>query len=95
MISRSRIRLVVFDWAGTLVDCGSRAPALAFVETFARFGVTASEAQARAPMGMPKRPHIEAMLAMPEIAAAWIAAHGAPDAAAVDRLYDAFEPLAA
>ena len=62
------IRLVIFDWAGTLVDHGSRAPALAFVETFAKFGVTASEAEARAPMGMPKRPHLAEMLAAPPLA---------------------------
>lgn len=91
----SRIRLVVFDWAGTLVDCGSRAPALAFVETFARFGVTVTEAEARAPMGLPKRPHLAQMLAAPRIAAAWAEAQGAADDAALDRLYAAFEPLAA
>ncbi|MEM8754319.1 MAG: phosphonoacetaldehyde hydrolase [Pseudomonadota bacterium] len=95
ILDRSRIRLVVFDWAGTLVDCGSRAPALAFVETFARFGVEVTEAEARGPMGMPKRPHIEAMLAEPRVAEAWATRHGPADSKAVDRLYETFEPLAA
>ena len=89
------IKLVVFDWAGTLVDYGSRAPALAFVETFARFGVEASEAEARAPMGMPKRPHIEQMLAAPPMAARWQAAHGPVTQQTIDNLYEAFEPIAA
>lgn len=89
------IKLVVFDWAGTLVDHGSRAPALAFVETFARFGVEASEAEARAPMGMPKRPHIQQMLADPPLAARWTAKHGDITADTIDELYEAFEPIAA
>lgn len=59
------IRLAVFDWAGTLVDHGSRAPVLAFVETFARAGVEASEAEARVPMGLEKRAHLAAMLNEP------------------------------
>ncbi|MEM7269117.1 MAG: phosphonoacetaldehyde hydrolase [Pseudomonadota bacterium] len=89
------IRLVVFDWAGTLVDHGSRAPVLAFVETFAAFGVEVTEAQARAPMGLPKRPHIEAMLADPVIAADWRQKQGDVTEAAIDTLYATFEPLAA
>ena len=89
------IRLVIFDWAGTLVDHGSRAPALAFVETFAKFGVTASETEARAPMGMPKRPHLAEMLAAPPLAARWAAAHGPATDATIDQLYNAFEPIAA
>ena len=89
------IKLVVFDWAGTLVDHGSRAPALAFVETFARFGVEASEAEARAPMGMPKRAHIEQMLAALPMSARWQAAHGPVTQQTIDDLYEAFEPIAA
>ncbi len=84
------IQLVVFDWAGTLVDHGSRAPALAFVEAFARFGITATEAEARAPMGLPKRAHIAAMLATPTIAAQW---GGPVDDAAIDKVYACFVPL--
>lgn len=89
------IKLVVFDWAGTLVDHGSRAPALAFVETFAQFGVEASEAEARAPMGMPKRPHIQQMLAAAPMAARWEEAHGPVTDETIDQLYEAFEPIAA
>ena len=89
------IRLVVFDWAGTLVDHGSRAPALAFVEAFARFGVKATEAEARAPMGLPKRAHIAAMLRAPAIRAEWEATRGAADEAAIDEVYALFVPLTA
>ena len=62
------IQAVVFDWAGTLVDCGSCGPVQAFVESFAAHGVQVTTAEARAPMGMGKREHVAAMLAMPRIA---------------------------
>lgn len=87
----SRFKAVIFDWAGTMVDFGSFAPVAALVAGFADFGVTVSVAQARGPMGLPKRDHISALLADPALAAAWQAAQGrAPDAAAVDRVLAAF-----
>ena len=90
----SRFKAVVFDWAGTMIDFGSFAPMGAFVETFARFGVATSIADARKPMGLPKRSHIAAMLAEPHIAAGWARAQGsAPDEAAIDAVYGVFVPL--
>jgi len=65
------LKAVVFDWAGTIVDFGSLAPMGAFVRLFANHGITISIAQARVPMGLPKLAHIEALGAMPEIAAQW------------------------
>ena len=44
--------------------------------------VAVSMDEARKPMGLPKRQHIQAMLADPGIAGRWQAAQGAPDAAA-------------
>jgi phosphonoacetaldehyde hydrolase len=88
------LRAVIFDWAGTTVDFGSRAPMGAFVEVFARFGVTISIPEARAPMGLPKRDHIAALIADPAIAARWAAAHGAPAGEAeIDEIYRQFIPL--
>jgi phosphonoacetaldehyde hydrolase len=88
------LRAVVFDWAGTTVDHGSRAPAIVFQEIFRRRGVSITSAQARAPMGMAKRDHIAAIAAMPEVAAAWRAAHGNPfQEADIDALYEDFLPL--
>ena len=58
---RSRIKLVVFDWAGTTIDHGCLAPAAAFRELFAAHGIEATLEQARAPMGLEKRDHIRAM----------------------------------
>lgn len=53
-----RIQAAILDWAGTVVDHGSRAPMDAFVRAFAEFGVAISIADARGPMGMAKRDHI-------------------------------------
>jgi len=61
---------------------------------FAQFGVEISVAEARGPMGMAKRDHIKTLMAVPRIAAAWQAAHGAaPDDAAIDRVYEVFVPM--
>ena len=88
------IRAVILDWAGTVVDHGSRAPMGAFVRAFATFGVDISIADARGPMGMAKRDHIRTVLRLPTVAAAWQARRGhAPAEADVDALFDVFEPM--
>ena len=90
------VRAVIFDWSGTVVDFGSRAPAAAFVEVFREFGVELSEAEARGPMGLPKWDHLRALGDLPRIGAAWRAAHGrAFEDADADRLHEVFEPLTA
>jgi phosphonoacetaldehyde hydrolase len=87
------VQAAIFDWAGTTVDWGSLAPMGAFVETFAQFGVEISIDEARGPMGMAKRPHIQALVALPRITEAWKRAHGrAPGEAEIDALYEVFAP---
>jgi phosphonoacetaldehyde hydrolase len=86
--------LVIFDWAGTMVDFGCRAPVAALVEAFARHGVRLDEAAARADMGKAKIDHVRALLARPEVRAAWIMATGAaPSEADVVALMDDLGPL--
>jgi phosphonoacetaldehyde hydrolase len=94
MTDRARIRLVVFDWAGTTVDYGCFAPVSAFQQVFARRDVPVTTAEARAPMGLHKRDHIRAMFAMPEVAARWrkVADRDWTEAD-VDALYHDFTPL--
>ena len=88
-----RVKAVIFDWAGTVIDYGSLAPMGAFVETFAEFGVQISIDEARGPMGMAKRPHIVAIMALPRVAEAWAKRHGhAPTEADIDAVYAAFVP---
>src|SRR5688572_5921778 len=91
---RGKLQALVLDWAGTLVDHGSCAPAAVFVEVFRRVGVPITTAEARGPMGMAKRAHIEAVLADPDVAARWQERHGRVSTTAdVDVLYADFLPL--
>jgi len=88
------LKAVIFDWAGTIVDYGSRAPMGAFVEVFAQFGVPLTIAEARRPMGLPKWDHIKALSVDPDIARRWREAHGSlPTDADVDKIYEVFVPL--
>ena len=90
------VRAVIFDWSGTVVDFGSRAPAAAFVEVFREFGIELTVAEARGPMGLAKRDHIRALGRIPRIDAAWREAHGrAPGDSDIERIHDRFEPLTA
>ena len=93
-MSERAISAVVFDWAGTTVDYGCRAPALVFQEIFSRCGVPITVEQARGPMGATKRDHIAQILEMPEVRDRWLEAHGeTPGEQDVDRLYEQFLPL--
>jgi phosphonoacetaldehyde hydrolase len=90
----ARIQAVVFDWAGTTVDHGSRAPAQVFQEIFRRRGVEITAAEARGPMGRAKHEHIALVAALPRVAAAWQVVHGQPASAAdVLAMYHDFLPL--
>lgn len=90
----STIEAVILDWAGTVVDFGSRAPMGAFVRAFAEFGVAIEVADARGPMGMAKWDHIRAVGHAPRVAAAWRAKHGRDFSDAdVDTIFSVFEPL--
>ncbi|MGO9660446.1 MAG: phosphonoacetaldehyde hydrolase [Acidimicrobiales bacterium] len=88
------LKAVVLDWAGTTVDFGCMAPVATFMRAFADAGVAITVAEARAPMGMPKWEHIQAIIRTEAVAARWEAAHGErPGDADVDRLYKRFLPL--
>ncbi|SMP75861.1 phosphonoacetaldehyde hydrolase [Neorhodopirellula lusitana] len=92
--SHIKTRLVVFDWAGTTIDFGSRAPAAAFAEVFAANGVSVTDSEARGPMGLNKREHLIAMLNDPSIAERWEKRYGRSwTEEDVDRMYDSFVPV--
>ena len=89
-----KIKLVVFDWAGTLLDFGCQAPAGAFVAAFAQRGIAVTLAEARRPMGLHKKDHIRAMLQTPELAARWKAQTGSDHTEAdVESLYQLVTPM--
>jgi phosphonoacetaldehyde hydrolase len=89
----NHVKAVIFDWAGTVVDHGSLGPMGVFVEAFASFGVAITIEEARRPMGIAKRPHVAALLALPRIAEEWQRVRGeTPTEADVDAVYDVFVP---
>ncbi len=91
---RGPVQAVILDWAGTILDFGSRAPAGVFVEVFRRQGVAITIEEARGPMGAHKRTHIEMVAALDAVRARWQAAHGrAPGEADIDAMYADFIPL--
>jgi phosphonoacetaldehyde hydrolase len=88
------IKAVIFDWAGTTVDFGSRAPMGAFVKLFEKNGISITIDEARIPMGMNKWDHIEALLQLPQIQHQWQKIHGAAATTVdIDRLLEEFIPM--
>jgi phosphonoacetaldehyde hydrolase len=88
---KKNIQLVIFDWAGTLVDFGCCAPLSAFVEAFAAAGLPISDEVARRPMGAHKRDHAREILHYPEVAARVRSdLKREPDDTLVDELYRDF-----
>ena len=73
---KDRFDLVIFDWAGTMVDFGCQAPILALIEAFAAERIALDAALARRDMGKAKDAHVASLLAYPEVIAAWRARHG-------------------
>jgi phosphonoacetaldehyde hydrolase len=89
-----KLRAVIFDWAGTMVDFGSRAPVIALRQLFERHGVSITAAEAREDMGRAKRDHIASLLSRPQIARAWHASTGAPaNAETASILVQEIEPM--
>ena len=91
---RGPVKAVILDWAGTTLDYGCLAPAVAFIEVFHRHGVDISMAEARGPMGTHKKVHIRSIAQNPMVAARWRDAH-ARDCTEedVDTLFREFVPL--
>lgn len=90
----SAIQAVIFDWAGTTVDHGSIAPALAFVEIFQRMGIEITIEEARGPMGKSKREHIVSIASHPRVNTLWLERFGkSPDDHDIQSLYNDFIPV--
>jgi phosphonoacetaldehyde hydrolase len=94
MAIRNRFDLVIFDWAGTMVDFGCQAPVIALREAFALRGVAISDVQARRDMGKSKADHVRALLRDPDINKAWMEARGSlPEEEGVHELMADLVPL--
>jgi phosphonoacetaldehyde hydrolase len=94
MTLKSHFDLVIFDWAGTMVDFGCEAPVTALIEAFGREEVVLEAQVARRDMGIAKIDHVRNLLRESEVAAAWHAAKGrASDERDVDILMAHLGPL--
>lgn len=93
--AQADVKVVIFDWAGTVVDWGSKAPMVAVQKVFEAEGVPITPEEALGPMGLEKRRHIEKLLDDPNIANRWRLSHeGAwPTAADTNKLYKALNPM--
>ncbi|MFO1091384.1 MAG: phosphonoacetaldehyde hydrolase [Hyphomicrobiales bacterium] len=93
-MSANTVRAVVFDWAGTVIDHGSQAPMGVFVKAFGKFDVKITVDEARGPMGMAKRDHIKALMALDSVSKQWLKRHGrTPTEADIDKVYEVFVPM--
>ena len=90
---RGGIKALVLDWSGTLADAYVIAPAVVFVEVFAKQGVEISMLEARGPMGLRKDLHIKKLTEDPVIAERWKQVKGAyPTQKDVDAMFADFVP---
>uniref|UniRef100_T1JNM5 Phosphonoacetaldehyde hydrolase n=1 Tax=Strigamia maritima TaxID=126957 RepID=T1JNM5_STRMM len=90
---RGTVKAVIFDWAGTIIDCGVFAPTKTFKKIFEAEGVAITDAEARGPMGLDKRMHIEKILQNQNVKERWFEIHGdfhTKDD--IDRMYASFVP---
>lgn len=88
------IKCVIFDWAGTIVDYGSLAPVMAFVNLFANRGIEVSPAIVRLGMGLDKKEHTRLILNHPEVSGQWEEKFGrTPNDADLDSVYGELEEI--
>ena len=57
-----KVKMVVFDWAGTTVDYGSSAPMVVFELVFKEAGINLTRNEIKGPMGMEKKSHLRTLL---------------------------------
>ena len=89
-----RIKGIVLDGSGTLVDPGVYAPAVVFKEIFKNKGINISMEEARKPMGNHKKVHIQKILEDKNVAHRWYTKFGFnPNPKDVDELFEQFKPL--
>lgn len=90
---QGKIKAVILDWAGTVLDCGVYAPAVVFVEVFETEGVPITMEEAREPMGTHKKVHIRKITQLEPVRRRWYEKFGRyPEEVDVERMYQNFIP---
>ncbi len=89
-----RLKAIIFDWAGTVVDFGSLCPVGALQRAFAEKSINVAPKDINRFMGIHKREHVRAILSLPGSTEQWQLAYGrkpAPDD--VDELHALAEQI--
>jgi len=90
---QGKVKGVILDWAGTVLDCGVYSPAVVFIDVFKREGVPISMEEARLPMGAHKKVHIRKITEIGPVRERWKAKFGAyPTEKDVERMFVNFVP---
>lgn len=91
---RGKVKALILDWSGTVADAYVIAPAVVFVDVFAKQNVEISMEEARGPMGLRKDLHIAQLTKNPDIRERWKKVHDSyPDQDDVDRMFEDFVPM--
>ena len=89
-----KVKGVILDWAGTVMDCGVYSPAVVFLEVFKTEGVPITMEEAREPMGAHKKVHIRKITQMESLRRRWFEKFGRfPNEEDVERMFVNFVPL--
>lgn len=85
---KGKLQAVIVDLSGTTLDPGCFGNIRSFQKAFEAFGIAPTIVEIRAPMGVAKRDHITAILAIPRVAALWKEKYGAdPDEKSADAVF--------
>ena len=88
-----KVKALILDWAGTMIDYGSFSPVNVFLSVFSKKGIEITIEEARKPMGMLKYDHIKEILTFPRVKDEWIKKYSEePKKEDIDELYENFEP---
>lgn len=88
----NKVKLVVFDWAGTTVDYGCMAPYVVFDRVFADKGIKLTKEEILKPMGMEKKDHIRELLKTEHASRMWLEKYSRQwNEEDIDALYEDFE----
>lgn len=91
---QGKVKGLILDWSGTVADAYVIAPAVVFVDVFAKQGVEITMEEARGPMGLRKDLHIAALTKNPDIRERWRKVKDAdPTQDDVDAMFEDFVPM--
>ena len=91
---QGKVKGLILDWSGTVADAYVIAPAVVFVDVFAKHGVEITMEEARGPMGLRKDLHIAQLTKNPDIRERWRKVKDAdPTQSDVDAMFEDFVPM--